>query len=274
MYVGGLDIGTTGCKVVLFDEEGKQAKVAYREYDVKRSGGLHEIDIKEVFDSVKEVLREICEFDIKAIGITSFGETFVLLDENDNPLIPSMLYTDPRGRKECTDLINKFGAENLALKTGTMPHEMYSISKLAWVKNNMEGVFEKVKHILLVQDYIVYMLTGKCVIDYSLATRTGAFDISNKQWIDEIFEYYDIDKNLMSTPVKSGTITGKIKADVAARLGMSGDINLHHQHCSISNRYYICCLLFPVNAKNNVLITKKILTKGWNKHPFFLYGKL
>ena len=56
MRIGGLDIGTSGCKVVLFDETGTAVQSAYREYDVNRRNGLHEIDAEAVWESVKTVL--------------------------------------------------------------------------------------------------------------------------------------------------------------------------------------------------------------------------
>lgn len=221
MYVGGLDIGTSGCKVVVFDANGKQIDCVYREYDVKRQRGLHEIDAFSVFESVKAVLSEISVKEIHALGVTSFGETFVMLDENDVPCAPSMLYTDPRGKAECHCLIEKFGAETLAFKTGAKPHEMYSLPKIMWVKNNMPEHYAKARAILLMQDFIVYMLSGKRQIDYSLAARTTLFDITNKCWDSEIAKFCGIDLTLMSEPVPSGTKAGVIKAHIAKELGLS-----------------------------------------------------
>ncbi len=223
MYIGGLDIGTTGCKIVLFDENGALQKNVYREYEVKRENGLHEVDCAEIYSAVKTVLTEVNSFDIKAIGITSFGETCVMLDENDKPCAPSMLYTDPRGSEECQKIIEKFGIENLAFKTGTMPHEMYSIAKIMWVKNNMPESFERAKRILLMQDYIAYKLTGKCRIDYSLAARSGAFDVVNKCWDKEILGFCGIDEKLLSEAVPSGTVVSEIKPEVRAEIGFKTD---------------------------------------------------
>ena len=59
MYIGGLDIGTSGCKIAVYDENGKFVKCEYTEYDVSRSGGLHEIDPTEIFDCVKKVIEHI-----------------------------------------------------------------------------------------------------------------------------------------------------------------------------------------------------------------------
>lgn len=99
MKIAGLDIGTTGCKLTVFDENGKQLGKAYRDYPVRRAVSGHEIDISTMMESVYGVLGEMAERypDIAGIGVTSFGETFVLVDKAGTPLHPAMLYTDPRG---------------------------------------------------------------------------------------------------------------------------------------------------------------------------------
>lgn len=220
MYIGGLDIGTSGCKIVIYDEHGNFIKSEYKAYEVKRGGGLSEIDPEEILSSVKEIIKRLEISEISAIAITSFGETFAMLDKNDRLCAPSMLYTDPRGKDECYEISNRFGAEKLALKTGTMPHEMYSLSKIMWIKNNRPESFEKAKHILLMQDYIVYMLCGNARIDYSLAARTACFDIKNKCWCKNILEFCGIDENLLSLPVPSGTEAGVMKNNISSELGI------------------------------------------------------
>ncbi len=226
MLVGGIDIGTSGCKVVLYNEKGEFVDSVYKEYNVKRDNGLHEIDANEIFSSVLCVLDGIKDKRVASIAVTSFGETFTMLDENDEPCAPSLLYTDPRGREECAALENKFGAESFAFKTGVVIHEMYSLPKIIWIKKNMPESYKRAKAILLMQDYIVYMLSGKRQIDYSLAARTAAFDIKNLTWADDILDFCGIDKNLLSTPVPSGTIAGAIKEDVAKKVGLPLDCKI------------------------------------------------
>ncbi len=226
MIVGGLDIGTSGCKIVLYDEKGTFCGSFYKEYDVKRSKGLHEIDAEEIFASVCDVLKSASSKEIASIAVTSFGETFTMLDENDRPCAPSMLYTDPRGKEECKILTDKFGAEELARKTGAMTHEMYSLPKIMWIKKNMPENYKKAKCVLLMQDYIVYMLSGKRQIDYSLAARTICYDIKNRKWAKEILEFCGIDENLLSTPAPSGTVAGTIKKEMAEKLGLSEDVKI------------------------------------------------
>lgn len=225
MKIAGLDIGTTGCKCTVFDENGRYLDKAYRDYPVKRTVGGHEIDISAIMDGVYASIREMAEKypDIAGIGVTSFGETFVCVDEAGEPLHPAMLYTDPRGKEECRELVEKLGEREIADITGLRPHEMYSISKIMWIKKHQPEVYEAARRVLLMEDYVVYHLTGKAQIDYSLATRTMAFDIRKLCWSQEIFEAAGIDRNLMAEPVPTGSVAGSVSHAAVQKTGLHPD---------------------------------------------------
>lgn len=228
MLIGGLDIGTTGCKLTVYDDKGNFIHNEYTEYEVTRKNDEHEIDTENIFSSVCTILKKTCNTyeNIEAIGITSFGETFAVLDKDDNVIFPSMLYTDPRGTDETKELIDKLGEDKIIHISGTKPHPMYSLPKIMWLKNNKPEPYADAKRILLIEDFIVYMLTGVAQIDYSLAARTLGFDIRNKCWSNEIFDASGIDVSLMSVPVKTGSIAGKIKKEVADKLGIPENIKI------------------------------------------------
>ena len=225
MKIAGLDIGTTGCKLTVFDATGKQLGKAYRDYPVRRAVSGHEIDISTMMESVYAVIREMTTQypDISGIGVTSFGETFVMTDEKGEPLHNAMLYTDPRGAEECAELVEKLGADQIAEISGLAPHEMYSIPKMMWIQKHKPEVFAAARHIFLIGDYVVYHLTGRAQIDYSLATRTMAFDIHTLAWSEEIFRAAGIDPALMSQPVPTGTVAGAISLEAAEQTGLSSD---------------------------------------------------
>lgn len=223
ILVGGLDIGTSGCKIALYDEKGAFVREAYCPYDVSRNGGLHEIDPGAIFSAVKKVIKEARCSAVSAIAVTSFGETFTMLDENDEPCAPSMLYTDPRGAEQTKRLTERFGKEALAYKTGAKAHEMYSLPKMMWIKENIPEAFSRAKKLFLMQDYIVYMLSGARKIDFSLAARTICFDIKNKCWDNELLDFAGIDASLLSKPVPTGTAAGAIKKELSEELGVKPD---------------------------------------------------
>ncbi len=225
MKIAGLDIGTTGCKLTVFDGNGTQLGMAYRDYPVRRSVSGHEIDLAYLMDSVFAVIREMTEKypDIRGIGVTSFGETFIMTDAEGDPLHIAMLYTDPRGSAECAELAGILGEKHIAEITGHHPHEMYSIPKMMWIKRHRPDIYTKAAHIHLIEDFVVRHLTGKAQIDYSLAARTMAFDIRNMSWSREIFDAAGIDISLMSDPVPTGTSAGKITPDAARKTGLAPD---------------------------------------------------
>lgn len=228
MKIAGLDIGTTGCKCTIFDVQGNYLGKAYRDYPVKRAVSGHEVDVSVIMDSVYEVLSEMADRypDIGGIGVTSFGETFVMTDHAGQPLHNAMLYTDPRGKQECQKLVEMIGSKPIAGITGLRPHEMYSISKIMWMKENRPELYKKCEYIFLMEDYVVYHLTGKRQIDYSLATRTMAFDITSLDWSQEIFRAADIEPNKLSTPVPTGTDAGTITASAAEKTGLSMETHI------------------------------------------------
>ena len=223
MKIAGLDIGTTGCKLTVFDENGNHLGKAYRDYPVHRAVSGHEIDISTMMESVYAVIEEMAvqDPDIAGIGVTSFGETFVMTDETGEPLHNAMLYTDHRGAEECAELSEKLGKAHIAHVTGLAPHEMYSIAKMMWIKRHRPEIYAAAKRIHLIEDYVVWHLTGKAQIDYSLATRTMAFDIHTLSSSREIFEAAGIDISLMSDPVPTGTPAGTITPAAARRTGLN-----------------------------------------------------
>lgn len=222
MSIAGLDIGSTGAKITVADEKGNVLHTGYMDYPVSRQRDAHEMDASLIWDTVQALLTDAATAvtDIQAVGITSFGESFVLLDENDQILYPTMMYTDPRGEEQAHQLSDILGAERISDIAGTLPHPMFSLPKLMWIKQRQPEVFRRVKHVFLMGDFIAYMLTGQRIIDYSLAARTMGFNIRKLKWSRSIFEAADINSSLFSHPVPSGSKVGSILPELAATLNL------------------------------------------------------
>ena len=197
-----IDIGSTGCKCQLFNEKGDILEYVFKEYDLKKIDTDIYVDIFAIEENLKALIKEVSlKNDFQSIAISSFGESFVLLDKDDNVLFLPMIYTDPRGEKEAEDLINLFGEEQIFSVTGTIPQSLFSISKLLWIKNNKPETFEKAEKVMLICDYLGYLLTGKAVIDYSLAARTGIFDVENKCFAEKCLKSLIFHPKCFQSPV-------------------------------------------------------------------------
>ena len=220
MRIGGLDVGTTGVKLAVYDETGRPKGVYYREYAAREDLGRHEMDFGALRSEVLSLLREaVAAGGLDALGVTSFGETFALLDREDRILFPSLLYTDPHGAEETKRIGDAVGRVRYAGITGVAPHSMYSIGKLLYRKEEDPERFARADKILLGQDYVVYVLTGERKIDYTLAARTGAFDVEKKTWSGEILSAAGIDGSLFSAPVETGSVAGILLPAVRDAIG-------------------------------------------------------
>ena len=222
MIIAGLDIGTTGSKISIF-ENGRLLSSFYLGYPSIRKNEEQTIDIESLKNAVLSLTKKAVEEypDLRAIGITSFGETFVLLDEEDNVLFDCMLYTDSRGEEEKEFLYEKYGNDYFASINGLYPNGMFSICKILYVKNNYPEIFNKTKKILLIEDYIVYLLSSVRQIDYSLASRTLCFDIKKKEWDKKLLSDLGIPVELFSKPVPTGTIAGEMRDSLKKEYGIN-----------------------------------------------------
>ena len=237
MKIAGLDVGTTGCKLTVFDTSGAYLDKAYRDYPVRRGVSESEIHAEAILEGVFAVIEEMAAKypDIAGIGVTSFGETFVMTDEEGRPLHPAMLYTDTRGHEETEELLAKKDGKEIAAIVGAKPHQTYSLPKIMWMKKHKPEIYHQAKHVFLIEDFVVFHLTGNAQIDYSLAARTMAFDIKALKWSEEIFRLADVDVNLMSKPVPTGTSAGAVLPDIAKRFGLSQDtqiVSISHDQVS------------------------------------------
>lgn len=226
-----IDIGTTGCKCQLFSENGEILEYLFDEYEFLRLDGKNYVNTDMVWAKVKFMLANVAKkHTISSVCISSLGESFVLLDKDDNVLFYPMLYTDSRGEQEAEEIKARIGEENAFLTTGVIPHSMYSLSKLLWIKNKYPEVFAKADKVMLMCDYFGYLLTGERVIDYALASRTGAFDVEKLTFSKVILDTFGIPMSLFSAPKRAGTVVGKLKAEFG--IGAVLVLGSHDQVCT------------------------------------------
>ncbi|MBQ7983151.1 MAG: carbohydrate kinase [Clostridia bacterium] len=231
----GLDLGTSGCKSVVYTADGRYISGEYREYPAQRASGRHELDADVMWDCIRAVVaagagecrrRTDGRENVEAIIVTSFGEAGVPVDADGNVLHGIVLYTDNRGEAETNALIDAYGYDNLMKTLYMKPHSMYTLPKLMWYKNEKPEVYDRMHHFYLIEDYAVWKLSGASQISYSLASRTMAFDVVNKCWCRPVLDAAGIDVSLLSKPVSSGTVAGTILPGLCEELNLSPDTQI------------------------------------------------
>ncbi len=227
MYIG-LDIGTSGTKASLIDEEGRLLKdyqVAYGFCNTEK--GYRELDADQVWDAVKACLSVTGQGrGIRTITVSALGEAIIPIDASGRPLCKSISGTDTRGTQELEEIQSLIGKERLTDITGLNLSTIYSGNKILWLKKHAAKLYEEAWKIVTFQDYVIYRLTRTAVIDYSMASRTLLFDINTNDWSEEILQALGIDRHKLSEPARSGSIVGALEGKVAKELGLSPGIKV------------------------------------------------
>lgn len=239
MSLLGLDVGTTGCKAILFDLEGRVLRQAYREYPLlqPKPGWIElnpEVVWKAVQECIKEVVRESAD-PVSALSTSVLGEAATPIGPDGEPLANSIIGFDRRGVDESRWWDEVIGREELFAITGQPLQQIYTINKLLWWRRNRPDIFRKARKFLCYGDFILQRLGLAPTIDYSMAARTMAFDVHQKRWSEKILERAEIDEGLLPQVRPSGTPVGEISARAAEELGLPrgvvGVVGGHDQPC-------------------------------------------
>lgn len=232
-----LDVGTTCCKCQLFAEDGTILAYRSREYPLLEREGETYVDIEGIWAIVQDMMCFAAkEGGYASVCISSFGESFVVLDKADNVLALPMLYTDPRGEEEAREIARAFSQKELYARAGVLPQSMFSLPKLLWLKKHRPALFGRADKVLLICDYLGYLLTGERAIDYALASRTGAFNAETRAFDGALLRRFGVEPSLFSAPMRTGSVVGKVKKKLCTLFGLEGDVTLvlgsHDQICS------------------------------------------
>ncbi|MFW6138725.1 MAG: FGGY-family carbohydrate kinase [Spirochaetota bacterium] len=241
MHLMGIDVGTTGCKAVVFTDQGHNLGSGFRGYEILTDKtGKAEQDAEQVWKAVLEVIKESIirsgTRDIKALSVSVQGDAIIPVDRGFRPLHPAVLGMDYRSKPQARACAQKFGERNLFQKTGMHPHPLNSLPKILWLRENAPDVFQKAWKITTYADYIMGRLGAGPVIDYTMASRTMAFDLYEKRWSLEILDELELSEECLSRAVPSCTQVGKVHPKVAEETGLPSDTLLvtggHDQVCA------------------------------------------
>ncbi len=230
-YIACIDVGTTGCRTIIFSSHGKLISEAYEEYSsIFLSPTWIDHDPATWLNAVHNTLgRALTKFpgdsgDIAAICVISQRATFVPVDAGGNPLDNAILWQDKRAVAQADFVREKLGAEYVYKKTGLRIDSYFSLPKLLWLKENKPQLLAKTYKILTVHDLIINYLTGEFITDWTQASRTMLFNINDLEWDAELCGYFDIPMGLLAKSVPPGTVVGGLKKSVRTEFNLPADV--------------------------------------------------
>ncbi|WP_333657261.1 gluconokinase [Tissierella praeacuta] len=205
MFSVGIDIGTTSTKAILFDENGKMYGKASKEYPINTpSPAMREQNIQEIFNAVITTLGEVSKLakDLKGeISFVSFScmmHSIIAVDENCNPLTECIIWADSRSVDYAEEYKNNGKGIELYKRTGTPCHPMSPLYKIMWIRDNQPEIFNRTYKFISIKEYILYKFFNEYIVDYSIASATGMFNIYDFKWDEEALRLAGIKESQLS----------------------------------------------------------------------------
>jgi xylulokinase len=227
----GIDLGTTGCKAVVYDDAGRALGESYLEYGlITLSATMVEQDPLAWWDLMLQAVNAALDVAVadrravRGIGVSSQGISFVLLDEADRPLGNAINWLDGRATAECDDILARYSAEALFALTGKRAAPFYVLPKLLWIRRHDPDKWRAARRLLMGHDYLVYRLCGAHVTDHSLAGGTLLYDLAGLDWSGELLEAFAVPRGLLPEVRWAGAPAGTLRSEVADALGLGRDV--------------------------------------------------
>lgn len=206
-FVLAIDIGTTSTKVLAVSSKGQVLNGHQCYYPTQYpKPGFAEQDPRQIFSAVLEgisaTLKDISAgYQVAALCFSSAMHSLMAIDKNGEPLTPLIIWADTRSSDQAARLRNIELGHRLHDQTGTAIHPMSPLCKLLWWKEHEPKLFQDAYKFISIKDFVIFHLSGEYLIDYSLASATGLFDLELLRWSEQALGLIEISAEKLSKPV-------------------------------------------------------------------------
>ena len=222
------DLGTTGNKASLFDEQGKVRASSLSIYGTEypRSNWVEQ-DPEDWWKAVCASTRELlsaAKVSPKQIACVTFSGQMmgcVVLDRHARPLRNALIWADTRAIPQAEQMIGKVGMENAYRITGHRASSSYSAAKIMWVRDHQPEIFSEAHKFVLAKDFIVARLTGVFATDFSDASGTNLYDLETYDWSPTMLEAAGLDRSILPDLHELTDVVGQVLASVADEVGVA-----------------------------------------------------
>ncbi len=221
MYIG-LDLGTSGLKGIVIDDDQRVLAEATAPLSVSRpADGWSEQGPADWIAAAETVLDALAASHslaaVRGIGLSGQMHGATLLDRADEVLRPCILWNDTRSADEARELDDDPMFRRL---TGNIVFPGFTAPKLLWVQRHEPAIFARVARVLLPKDYLRLWLTGEAVAEMSDAAGTSWLDTGARDWSDDLLTATSLHRAQMPRLVEGSAVSGSLRAALASRWGM------------------------------------------------------
>ena len=233
MYFLGIDLGSSSIKLSILDGESNKTVngVSVPQHEMKIHAPKHgwaEQDPMQWWTYVKEGITQLkaqtdIDFQaIKGIGVAYQMHGLVVVDENLEPLRPSVIWCDSRAAEIGQQYYESIGAQNCQEQILGSPGN-FTASKLKWVQENQPDIYAKIKYFMLPGDFIATQLTGVAQTSTSGLSEAALWNFKENRLANEILDAMGISVDLVPEVVSNFGKQATVDPKIAAELGISSE---------------------------------------------------
>ncbi|MGK6327857.1 xylulokinase [Erwinia sp. DT-104] len=226
MYIG-IDLGTSGVKAVLLDENNAVLASHTEKLTVSRPHPLwSEQDPQAWWQATDRVMLALAAQRslkaVRAVGLTGQMHGAVLMGRQQEVLRPAILWNDGRSARACQQL--EASVPDARKITGNLMMPGFTAPKLLWVKEHEPAIFNQIAHVLLPKDYLRWRMTGDFASDMSDAAGTMWLDVGKRAWSDKLLAACGLTRDQMPTLFEGNEVTGQITAELSQRWSLPSEL--------------------------------------------------
>lgn len=226
--LAGIDLGTTGCRCMLFDEALCVRGEEYYEYPLLNlPPDFIEQDAELWWTLLCRALKGAAQKggvdlrDVVALSISSQGITVVPVDEAFRPLYNAINWLDRRAGTEGDEIIQAIGLEAYQKIAYRLSPSSYGLTKVLWLRQHRPEIFDAAYQFLMPMDFLIGKFCGVAVTDPSMAAGMGCYDMEAQGWSKDMLEGVGIPAARLARIAHSGSVAGRVNAKAAAECGLA-----------------------------------------------------
>jgi xylulokinase len=222
------DLGTTGNKASMFDDQGRlvASHVEHYPVDYPQAGWAEQDPLdwwRAVETSTRKLLAkaQVHSSDIAAVTFSGQMMGIVPIDAVGQPLRSAIIWADQRAVEEAETIGTRCGPEQVYRRTGHRVSPAYLAAKILWVKQHQPDLYRQTKKFLCAKDFVAFKLTGRCATDYSDASGSNLFDLTQCAWSADLIDAIGLDAATLPEVHASIDILGEVTREASVTTGLN-----------------------------------------------------